>query len=462
MDYSYSDRMFTIGQCERMHAALNSSIGHRSNLWTTTNLSLTGALLPRPDLPAIPDFAATSTTSTTQNPPLYFIGTNSHFNAKLKFVNESWNDTVSKTRWQFSNGALVADTTTYNYNSYISNGFTQPGWLHITMTVTDTSGQSAGRPNQIGTKTFDSSVFVADSIGTTGVGYFQEFDPAGDYAKWPTFNYYKNEFKWAINNSVGYFDNHCMSYLGFDTRLNPVLSFYPKTGAPCGDFDDFYTIPFDLSSYATSSACNLNFMYSGATRTSSSLNINDSLEIQFSTDGGKTWHTIKTMKHSELENKGVLSYSYVPTSMSDWAPMTIPLPIDGWNLRGDYTIFRFRYHPGNGTDGQSSGNNFYIDRINFSMYTAEVSTLITEGNNVVVVPNPTNGNAYVVINDKNATSAQIVVTDITGKTVYTTKQAISGNDTHIEIPQIAITVKGIYMVKTITSSNINTQKLVVY
>ena len=462
MDYSYADRMFTMGQANRMHDALNSDVGHRSNLWSPFNLGLTGALAPTPDLPAIPDFAATPLTSSSMNPPQYFIGCNNHSNAKLKFVNESWNDTVSYTRWQFSNGALISDTTTHQYVNFITNGFTQPGWVNITMTVTDTSGQSVGRPNQSGTKTFTNSVFVADSVGTPGDGYYQEFDPSGDIAKWPTFNYYNNEFKWVINNSVGYFDNHCMSYLGFDTRLNPVMNIYPPTGAPGGDFDDFYTIPFDLSSYDSSSPCNLNFMYTGASRSSTGLNVNDSMEIQYSTDGAKSWHNLLIMKKGVLENKGALSYSYVPTSMSDWAPMSIALPKDGRNLRGGYTLFRFRYHPGEGTDGNSSGNNFYIDRINFSKFSAEVSTVKTDGASVVVVPNPTSGNAYVVVNDKNATTAQIIVTDITGKVVYTTGQQMIGIDAHIEIPQSAISVKGIYMVKTITGGNINTQKLVVY
>lgn len=42
MTYSYCPRMFTQGQKTRVHAALNSGVGQRNNLWTAANLALTG------------------------------------------------------------------------------------------------------------------------------------------------------------------------------------------------------------------------------------------------------------------------------------------------------------------------------------------------------------------------------------------------------------------------------------
>ena len=44
MDYTYCSRMFTNGQVARMHAALNSSVAGRNNLWNPYNLTATGAL----------------------------------------------------------------------------------------------------------------------------------------------------------------------------------------------------------------------------------------------------------------------------------------------------------------------------------------------------------------------------------------------------------------------------------
>jgi hypothetical protein len=42
MDYAYCARMFTVGQRDRMHACLNSSVAGRNNLWSPTNLIATG------------------------------------------------------------------------------------------------------------------------------------------------------------------------------------------------------------------------------------------------------------------------------------------------------------------------------------------------------------------------------------------------------------------------------------
>ena len=42
MDYSYCGAMFTNGQKQRMHDALNSQIANRNNLWSSSNLSFTG------------------------------------------------------------------------------------------------------------------------------------------------------------------------------------------------------------------------------------------------------------------------------------------------------------------------------------------------------------------------------------------------------------------------------------
>jgi hypothetical protein len=131
-------------------------------------------------------------------------------------------------------------------------------------------------------------------------------------------------------------------------------------------------------------------------------------------------------------------------------------------------VFRFRYFPSvslgfkGAIDGESSGNNFYLDRINFSAIPATVNTVMKENLDVAVVPNPTNGDAYVIIRDADNATAKIVVTDITGKAVYTTTQQLTGKETNIEIPRSVISVKGVYLIQTLTGNQVNTQKLVVY
>ena len=140
--------------------------------------------------------------------------------------------------------------------------------------------------------------------------------------------------------------------------------------------------------------------------------------------------------------------------------MTISLPTAAITA---YTTFRFRYRPYAGSDGVfSSGNDYYIDRINFSTLPAGVNNVQLNSIDVAVVPNPTSVDAYVVIKDNSNTTAQITVTDVTGKVVYTVSQQVIGGEAHILIPHNAIAVAGMYLVQATTGTQSQTKKLVVY
>jgi len=468
MDYTYCDRMFTIGQSVRMHAALNSDIGHRDSLWAPDNLLRTGVVNASgnfislqsynsfilPDLPAIPDFNVKS------DPVGKPVSAMQYFTAPgipLIFYDESWNDTIESTNWTFSNSANLSSNTLKTAGGSFTNSFNQPGWVTLTLTAN-------GNNTTPGTLTNTQAVFVTNASGTKGDSYYQEFNSDGDVAMWPMFNYYNNEFHWQLAN-VGYYDNTCMMYTGYDSRyIYPYPGYTPTTGNPQGDIDDFFSVPMDLSSATFKDTCNLNFMYSGASRTSNIMDMNDMMQIEYSTDSSRTWKSLSSLSATTLANMGTDALAFVPSSMSDWSPMTVGIPKAG---RTSYTIFRFRYLPGSGgASGSfsdlSTGNNFYLDRINFSTSPASISTVKVNANDIAVVPNPTHGNAYIVIKDASTATAQIRVTDVAGKIVYTIQQQLSGNETRIEIPQSAISVQGMYMVHVVTGNQVHTQKLVVY
>ena len=451
MDYTYCSKMFTKGQVVRMHQALQSDVAGRNHLWDSTNLVNTGVmdgannLVGRLDLKPIPDFNVTKNGSYYLDKMSFFVFPGA---TNTTFHNESWNDTLTNLKWTFINGS---DSSVNTSLTSFTKTFHQPGWVKLTMTAT---GNNTGDSS----RTWPQAVFVADSVGRNVSNYFMEFDGTGDDSKWPMFNYYNNEFKWTVNNSVGFYDNHCIQYTGFDTRLNPTSGIFPLTGTPSGDGDDMFSVPVDLSSFTD--ACNLNFFYSGASRSSSSVDINDSLIIDYSVNKSQTWTRLKVMNRGTLCNKGASSTAYVPTSQADWAPMTIALPPAA---RTAYTVFRFRYKPQIGASSQySTGNNFYMDRVSFSRLPAEVSAVNMANTDVKVVPNPTAGDAWVMINSTVNTTAQIIVTDITGKMVYTVSNNIVAGQSRIEIPHTVIAAKGVYLVQTVTGKETNTQKLVVY
>jgi hypothetical protein len=451
MDYTYCDKMFTIGQVKRMHLTLNNPIAGRNNLWDTANLVATGVMTPSHtminsiDLKPIPDFSVVNTADAGN-----YLRKNGNFafpGKEVKFINQSWNDTVTNLLWTFSNGALKPtdiSTTTVN------NSFSVPGWVTVSMKAT-------GNHTGDSTKTWNNAVFVTDVNPTNAVGYIQDFDASGDRDKWVSFNYFDNEFKWQLANT-GIYGGNCIQYKGFDDRLDPALGLYPRTGNPKGDYDDLYTVPMDLSAFTD--YCNLNYWYAGASRSSNSLDISDTMMIEYSVDKSLSWKTLKIVSKSGLVNNGTYATSFTPTSMSQWSPMTIPLPADA---RKSYVVFRFKYFPGVGQTGVfSSSNNFYMDRINFSRNPAEASNLNMGATDVAVVPNPTSGSAWVVVKDADNTEANIVVTDITGKVVYRATSAIKGNEARIEIPAEVLAVKGVYLVQTATGNQVHTNKLVVY
>ncbi len=443
MDYTYCDKMFTKGQSRRMHITLNSNIAGRNNLWDSTNLVATGAMLPMPDLKPIPDFSIntiTGGTYLTKNGNFVFPGKD------VKFTNYTTNDTLTALNWKFENGSSVINSTSL---TNFTQAFTEPGWVKLTMTAT---GNNTGDTSV----SWDKSIFVANPTGTNAVGYLQEFNSDGDRDKWPMFNYYNNEFKWALSD-YGVWDNHGIMYKGFDERVTATS--FPITGSPKGDFDDFYSIPMDLTPFA-GGPCNLNFHFTGASRSSSSASITDTLYIDYTTNKGTTWVSAAKIAKGELCNKGAMSTPYVPTSIMDWSPKTISLPASAIT---NYTTFRFRYMPGVSANGVvSSGNNFYMDRVNVSPWGAEASNLSPDKTSVSIVPNPTRGDAYVIVKDAFNTRAQITVTDITGKVVYITTQQIAGTQARIVIPASVISVSGMYLVQTLTGNQVNTQKLVVY
>jgi hypothetical protein len=441
MDYTYCDKMFTKGQSKRMHLALNSDIGGRNMLWDSSNLVATGALAPFPDLKPIPDFTVTNVTGTsmlTKNANFAFPGKD------VKFTSFTMNDTVTAMKWYFNDAAVPASTSITGF----THQFTDPGWVKLTMTAT-------GNHTGDSTKSFEKALFVTEATGTPASGYFQEFTPSSDRDKWPMFNYYNNEFKWELAD-VGAYDGNCLKYNGYDNRVTAFSG--PINGTPRGDFDDFFTLPMDLTGFG--SACNLNFFYSGASRSASTASINDSLYIDYTINKGTAWISLAKLGKGDIFNKGAVTTAYTPAGTWDWAPKTIALPAPAIT---NYTTFRFRYRPGvSANEVTSSGNNFYMDRIHFSPWPAEVSSINAGATSVTIVPNPTMGDAYVVVNDAANTTVQLSVSDITGKVVYTTSQAIRGTQARIVIPASATTAKGIYLVQTLTGHQVNTQKLVVY
>lgn len=457
MNYADCKIMFTKGQVARMRATINSSVANRNALSTMFNWTKTGIYdtfnnkyIAQPDLYPVADFSVENGTSLFSR----HTATTRFFQSVGKpfyFKDESWNDTITARAWTFSNGASSATST----SNIVTNTFSTPGWVSVALTVT-------GNHTGSSTITNDSAVYVADPNGIPALGYFEEFNPSGDLNKYPVFNYFKNDFKWEMVNNAGYYDNYSIRYNGYDFRSYPVTyTGTPKSTASIygGDVDDFFTPAFDVSSMGGSTA-NLNFMYTGAFRTGNSLYMTDTLEIDYSINGGVSWNLLKYLDKSTIGAVGSQVLPYVPNSMSQWKLESITLPS---TARTSATFFRFRYRPG-APDiyGYGTSNYFYIDRLNVNNQTLGLNTIMADNKGITVAPNPTTGSSYIMIKEPINTTAHIIVTDVTGKTVYTTQQQIASGAARIEIPASYISVKGMYMVQVTTDDQTQTEKLIVY
>jgi len=434
--------MFTYGQGQYMQNVLQLDFGNRDSLITPYTSSITGMNQLMPDMPPVADFSVShvlySIYSTVVIEPVRFFCQGE----SVIFENKSWNDTIIGAAWTFSNNAEISASTSL---STVINQFHKPGWVSVSLAAT---GNGTGTT----TLTNTAALYIADSIPTNAIGYVQEFHVGAAIANWPLFNYYNNAFQWLFAY-VGYTDGYSLEYVGYDPRTFPQN----MTGTPQGDIDDIFTPGFDLTGFTDS--CYLNFMSSGATRTTETKYMNDSFEIDYSLNA-INWNKLTVLKGSDLDNKGAIATSYAPASMSDWVPHNISLPAAA---RAAYTIFRLRYWPGADSIGISTGNNFYLDHFNFNSVPESVMAIDQIPVGVSLLPNPTQGNSFVVIKDRAAIiKATVIVTDISGTTVYKTEENNMGSTARIEIPASVLTSKGLYLVHVITNNINQTEKLVVY
>ncbi len=454
MTYSQCDPelMFTKGQVARVWGVLRATLASRDSLSSLLNIANTGALAGLPPLPPIADFLIGGIPAA---------GVSKQFvcpTTPVTFTNFSWNDTVASCAWVLPS---YASTRTSTSTTSFTSTFSQPGWVTVSLTATGVHNHGSS------TRVDSTSLYVADVANPVDpVGYFQEFDPATskDLGKYPMFNYYNNEFKWIINTSTGYYDNSCLQYTGFDGRTFPANS----VGLPKGDVDDIYTPGFDLTKLNGGPASpSLNFMYSATSLTSIPADINDTLEIDYNFGCSQTWFPLAILTKGSLINYGSSSIAFRPIGMGAWSLKSIPIPAAA--VQSGNTFFRFRYKPGvnfgyytHTAGGISTGNNFFMDRLNFSNDALGLNTLMPDDKSIVVAPNPTNSDAFVLIGSKDNVNAQVQVTDVSGRVLYNIAQQTTGNITRIAIPKSAIPVSGIYLVHVIAGDKVQTEKLVVY
>lgn len=325
MDYSYCSTMFTEGQKTRIHAALNSPIAQRNNLWTNENLIATGVLDVQPLCHA--DFEI-------QRP--YFCAGDT-----VTVFDRSYHGVTTRT-WNIPTGTIVAQQ-----DSIVKVIFTQEGKHTIALTVSD------------GTNTLTVSKEDVVEILPSSV----------------TKNYLIEDFEYPSS-----------TYRTVLLNANNTWQFtnYAATGENGYWVDNFEkgenTYEFDLRPINLVGVTNPSVIFDRAFARISGSPF-ESLEIKASNNCGATWNTIRSFSTAsglKTVATDLQEGPYTTPNQEDWASISSFVIPAGY--RKEHTMLRFSFL----TKGY---NNLFVDNINVGAQ-AELSTTILENNLVSIYPNP--------------------------------------------------------------------------
>lgn len=308
MDYSYCSKMFTQGQVTRMRASLTSSVGGRSNIWTTANLNAVGGG-PGTSLCAL-DFSANQTTMCTGTTVTY---------------TPSQTSGIATYSWSFPGGTPSTSTSANPTVTYPTIGT-----YNASLSVTASSNGATYSKSKTNYITVGSNATVSLPISEGFVS--TTFPPTG----WTIVNVGASG-TWTRSSTVGRaptagnslrFDNYTIQ-TGDDQIRLPKADIAAYSSATM-TFDVAYA-PYDATSY-------------------------DGLEVLVSTDCGNSFTTVYSKSNTTLATAPATgNTSFVPTS-SQWRTETIDLtPFVGNSI----VWIAFKNLSG-------YGNNIYIDNVNVS------------------------------------------------------------------------------------------------
>ena len=196
MDYTNCAYMFTLGQKQRIIAALNSSSGYRNNLWTSQNLELTGTndthffANPHESCKPIADFKVIGDV-------VGALGSNSD-GFEVSFESMSYNAPESEMSYEwFFPGALPEYSSEKNPTvSYI-----QSGQHSVRLIVSNESGESS--------LTKDGCIVILDQTSSPFQEGFESLSfpisDSEDKPSWYIVNNYPEEENWE-KTSTGFYE----------------------------------------------------------------------------------------------------------------------------------------------------------------------------------------------------------------------------------------------------------------
>lgn len=306
MDYAYCALMFTEGQKTRMHACLNSSVANRNNLWSPSNLALTGTdgtsfSLCQAKFVADKRIACVGDT--------------------IILTDVSLHGVQSRT-WIISGGNLSATN-----DSIVTVSFNAPGTYAVNLAVSN--GNQNLTANEV------DYITILPEAGTID-GLYEPFETLSHFEEhWSVIP--KNvPNNWARIETTGFNSTGCLSVQNFTTAASGAYEFISQ--------------PFDASNL---DAVAISFDYAYARKQTTG---NEQLKVSISTDCGETWLIRKTLNGSSTLRTvdTLVTENFIPSSDVFWKNDIVT------NITSAYLTdnLQFKF-----TFDSKAGNNIYIDNI---------------------------------------------------------------------------------------------------
>lgn len=399
MDYSYCSRMFTNGQKTRMIAAINSSVGQRSSLWTPSNLSASGVL----QTPVL------CTANFTADNIVICEGESIDFTDLSYNAANGWN-------WSFTGGTPSTSTSqneTVTYNT--------AGTYAVALTATD------GTSSDTETKT--AYITVLPSSGRS-IPFVESFESVSSLPS----------TDWMIENPDGGQTWSVVSTAAYTGTKSVKLN---NTAIASGNQDELISGTIDLSG---ASSLLVTFKYAFAQKSTSNTDI---LKVFASNDCGVTWSMRKQISSSVLSSSGTQTSSFTPSSTAQWEEAQVT------NITASYFTPNFRLKF---TFESGGGNNIYIDDINIDGSVGVEDIAYDFG--LTSYPNPFDQQTTVSFNLDNTKEVELTVYDVIGKQVMTlAKGNLSEGQHTFNIDGTALKA-GVYFVKLKAGNVERTMKII--
>ncbi len=389
MDYAPCKLMFTNGQKARMLTCLTGTINNRQNLYSATNLSLTGVTTSTTNcIPLVETSAASKTICT----------------GKTTIVNSyTSNANPTSYQWSASNGAILSSPTAASTSVTLVN----PGPSTLVCVASNTNGSNSS-----------TIVLTANSNTVLSLNtYSESFEQTTVPSNWQIQNITSSSAQWALTNTCASEGNQSMFVDG--DNATPGSLFLLET--PAYDF-------------LNSPGAAFTFKYAYARKNAA---FTDVFKVQASKDCGGTWTDIYTpnMSGFAAASGGINSNLFVPTN-TQWALYDVTQHPNFLNFLSESNVkirFYFREDTVNGF-----GNRLYVDEINYNS-TVGLKTY-TNSSDLKIYPNPA-GDVFTL--ELNTSSSKTInIFDMMGRSILS--EQTSEMKKQIEIKDLD---KGVYFLQ---------------